>query len=198
MKTLNKQTWYYLILFSLLWGFLHIPIHEFGHAAGSWITGTPAYFSYAREIIPPGYKQSALSVAGGPLINLIISLIILIHLWRGGDPFIWFTLLFNMTMGRILQYAPRFSHIMAGNYPGFDETKLGVMMGIEPLWIYLILTALFLLVTLGTVLYLRRFSWKINLILVSTAVVLTAAMTLFGIFIVEKHLFPDQFQIQFG
>ncbi|MGA3371163.1 MAG: hypothetical protein ABSC48_05315 [Terracidiphilus sp.] len=196
---LSKRTdWLRFLAVSAVIGFFEIPIHEFGHVLGYRLLGVPATMSYAREILPPGEEQRFLGVAGGPLFTILVCYIAILLIYRRKWLTVAFPLAVIMSLDRIILYGMDWKQLLVlRRAPGMDETKMAVLLGWNPFFWYAALT---LLVLLAWVLILFRLRYGVvrNIALCAVPAILYVAMAAFGVFVVERHLFPEQFRIQFG
>ena len=166
----KPSDWIWFLVFSAVIGFFSIPIHELGHVLGYRLLGIRATMSYAREILPPGEPQRFLGVAGGPLFTQLLCCAALLLIYRKK----WLTLAFPlaviMSLDRIILYGMAWRQLLVlHRAPGMDETKMATLVGWNPFFWYAALTLFFFV-----------------------------AMAAFGVFVVERNLFPEQFRIQFG
>jgi hypothetical protein len=196
---LRKQSdWIWFLAFSAIIGFFSIPIHELGHVLGYRLLGIPATMSYAREILPPGQPQRFLGVAGGPLFTQLLCCVGLILIYRKKYLVAAFPLAVIMSLDRIILYGIHWRGLLVQHRaPGMDETKMATLLGLNPLFWYAALTLFFVLAWV-LIFFSLRYGMLRNIALCAVPVIFFVAMAAFGVFVVERHLFPEQFRIQFG
>ncbi|MBY8982656.1 MAG: hypothetical protein KGD57_06890 [Candidatus Lokiarchaeota archaeon] len=68
--------------FSLIIGFFMIPIHELGHVIFQFISGNPAWMTYAEEIPLTGYVDTPLGTLGGPLFSVLLAFLSVFFLYK--------------------------------------------------------------------------------------------------------------------
>ena len=194
----KPSDWIWFLVFSAVIGFLLLPIHELGHVLAYRMLGVPATMSYAREILPPGEPQRFLGVAGGPLFTQLLCCAALLLIYRKK----WLTLAFPlaviMSLDRIILYGMAWRQLLVlHRAPGMDETKMATLVGWNPFFWYAALTLFFFVAWVLVVLRLRYGAMR-NFLLCAVPVLFFVAMAAFGVFVVERNLFPEQFRIQFG
>ncbi|MFZ1083927.1 MAG: hypothetical protein WAN35_03045 [Terracidiphilus sp.] len=198
-KLLDKpSSWLWLLAISAVIGFFEIPIHELGHVLGYRLLGIPATMSYAREILPPGQAERFLGVSGGPLFTQLICCVALLLIYRGKWLSVAFPLAVIMSLDRVILYGTDWRQLLVlHRAPGMDETKMAVLLGWNPFFWYAALTLFFIL---AWILLLFRLHYGVlrNIALCAIPVIFYVAMAAFGVFVVERNLFPEQFRIQFG
>ncbi len=195
----DLSTWLWLLVCSAIIGFFAIPIHELGHVLGYRVLGITATMSYARESLPPGQPQRFLGVAGGPLLTQLLCCAALLLIYRKKWLVVAFPLAVIMSLDRIILYGRQWRQLLVLHRvsPGMDETKMAAFPGWNPFFWYVALTLFFIVVW---VLILRRLRYGVvrNVLLCAVPAVLFVAMASIGVFVVERHLFPEQFRMQFG
>lgn len=191
----NEQKKFSIKLFiiaSLSTGFLLIPIHEFGHVLFHWISGNPAWMSYARDNLFPGSEKTFLGSLGGPFLPLFLAVLSLIPLYKKKHMHLFYPIAILGPLDRLFFY-------IRGIVPS-DERNLSKFLNWpKPTWmiIFLIIEILILILVL---LSLRRnkFSLKMSIFIIIIPVISFIIMAIFGIFVIEQFIFPEQFKIQFG
>jgi len=189
LRTINFRT---LTVTSLIGGFFLIPVHELGHVVCDWITGHPAAMSYARDYLLSGGNTPFLGLLGGPLLPLIVSAVSVILIYRGIHLSVFYPLAVLGTLDRLLLY-------LSGNTPS-DERDLARAMG-WPMatFKYIFLGAeilLLALILLSLIRYKAGFK-RSGLILVIPVASFVIGGS-FGVFVVDRFLFPAQHRIEFG
>jgi hypothetical protein len=189
MRTISLKT---LTVTSLIAGFFLIPLHELGHVVCDWITGHPAAMSYARDHLLSGGKTPFLGLLGGPLFPLVMSAVSVILIYRGIHLSVSYPLAVLGTLDRLLLY-------LSGSTPS-DEIDLAqaiawpvasfkhIFLGAE-----ILLLALVLLSLIRYKVGIRR-SVLIFVIPLASFVICAS----FGVFVVDRYLFPEQHKIEFG
>jgi hypothetical protein len=194
----NSSDWTWFLAFSAIIGFFSIPIHELGHVLGYRLLGIPATMSYAREILPPGQPERFLGVAGGPLFTQLICCAALLLIYCRKWLVVAFPLAVIMSLDRIILYGIDWRRLLVQHrVPGMDETKMATLLGLNPFFWYAAFTLFFILAWI-LILYSLRFGVLRNIALCAVPMIFFMAMAAFGVFVVERHLFPEQFRIQFG
>ena len=181
-----------LTITSLIAGFLLIPLHELGHVVCDWITGHPAAMSYARDYLLSGGKTPFLGLLGGPLLPLILSTVSVILIYRGSHLSVSYPLAVLGTFDRLLLY-------LSGSTPS-DERELARAIGWPTTAFKQIFLAAEILVLVLVLLSLIRYKAGIRrsaLIFVIPLVSFVICAS-FGVFVVDRFLFPKQHKIEFG
>jgi len=181
-----------LIISSLIFGFFLIPTHEFGHVAGYWITGHPAAMSYARDYMLSEVEKPFLGLLGGPLLPLIISAISVGLIYMRVKVSSFYPLAILGSFDRLILY-------LFGVLPS-DEFDLAMKVGWNiHAFKYIFLSAeifLLALVLLSLVRY--KVGIKRSLLVFSIPLVSFVGTAAFGVFVVERFVFPVQYKLQFG
>lgn len=194
----KPSDWICFLFFSAVVGFFALPIHELGHVFGYRLLGIPATMSYAREMLPPGEPQRFLGVAGGPLFTQLVCSAALVLIHRNKWLTFAFPLAVIMSLDRIVLHGMQWQQLLVlRRAPGMDETKMASLLGWNPLFWYVAMT-LFFLLTWVLILLRLRYGLVKNILLCAVPVLFFVALAAFGVFVVERHLFPEQFRIQFG
>jgi len=177
---------------SLIAGFFLIPLHEVGHVICDWITGHPAAMSYARDYLLSGGQTPFLGLLGGPLLPLIVSAVSVVLIYRNIHLSVSYPVAVMGTLDRLLLY-------LSGSTPS-DERDLAqaiawpatsfkhIFLGAE-----LVLLALILLSLIRHRAGIRR---SVLILVIPLASFVVGAS--FGVFVVDRYLFPEQHRIEFG
>jgi len=154
--------------------------------------------SYARELLPAGQPQRLLGVAGGPLFTQLICYSGLLLIYRQKWLPFAFPLVLIMSLDRVILYVMQWRQLLVlHRAPGLDETRMATLLGWNPFFWYAALTLLFI-VAWVLLLFRLRYGLVRDLLLCAVPVLFFVAMAAFGVFVVERNLFPEQFRIQFG
>jgi hypothetical protein len=182
-----------MIITSLIFGFLLIPLHESGHVICHWITGNPEGMSYARDYLLGNSTHTFLGVLGGPLLPLLVSAIAVFLIYRSN---ITLSLLYPVA---ILGAIERLILYIALGLPS-DEKELADFMH----WSAHTFEYIFLsieLILIGFIVY-SFFRNKINLrmkiLCILIPIISFVIMAAFGVLVIERYVFPVQFHLQFG
>jgi hypothetical protein len=81
--------------------------------------------------------------------------------------------------------------------PGMDESRMATLLGVPPLFWYAVLTLAFVVAWVLIVRSLPYGRLK-SLLVCLIPVAMFVAGAAFGVFVVERLVFPEQFHIQFG
>jgi len=189
---LTKINFKKLTITSFVFGFFLIPIHELGHVICDWITGHPAAMSYARDRLLSGGQTPFLGLLGGPSLPIIVAAVAVVLIYLGKDLSLLYPVSIQGSIERLSQY-------VCGILPG-DEQDLAqlagwgkysfrnIFLGFEVLLLSLIVISFFK----------YRLGAKQSVAVVVIAVICVVVSAAFGICIVERFVFPQQFHIQFG
>jgi hypothetical protein len=195
----RTSDWAAVVGWAALIGFLAIPLHELGHVLGYRLVGIPATMSYAREIIPAGEPLRFLGVAGGPFLTQLVCYGALLLIYRRTWLSLTYPLAVVTSLDRVVLYATQWRQLLVWHRvsPGMDETRMATVLGVNRFVWYLVLTLLFV-VAWSLLLKSLRYGRLRSTVLCLIPVVMFIAMAAFGVFVVERYAFPDQFRIQFG
>ncbi|HTX19375.1 MAG TPA: hypothetical protein VMG34_12025 [Bacteroidota bacterium] len=177
---------------SLLFGFLLIPIHELGHVIGDWLTGHPAAMSYARDyLLGPGEKPF-LGILGGPLLPLLIALASIVQILRKTNLSFFYPLAILGSIDRLILY-------VAGMTPS-DERDMARMIGWSlNAFKYIFCSFEVAILALVVVSLVRaKLGPRVIILVFVVPLVCFVAGAAFGVLVIERYLFPQQFMIQFG
>jgi hypothetical protein len=181
-----------LTITSIIFGFLLIPIHESGHVICDWITGHPAAMSYARDYLLSGGTTPFLGLLGGPLLPLILSVVSVVFIYRRTRVSFFYPIAILGSFERLVLY-------LSGMLPS-DEKSLAVMVGWNIYafkYIFLCIeVSLLLLIIISLIRYKVGFKQAILVFVIPLLSFVVGAS--FGVFVVERYIFPVQFKIQFG
>ncbi len=181
-----------LTITSFVFGFFLVPIHEFGHVICDWIAGCPATMSYARDRLLSGGETPFLGLLGGPSLPIIVAAIAVVLIYRGGNLSLLYPVAIQGSIERLSQY-------VCGILPS-DEEDLARLAG----WSKYSFRNIFLgfevlLLTLIIISFFRhKLGAKQSVAVIVIAVICVVVSAAFGICIVERFVFPQQFHIQFG
>jgi hypothetical protein len=191
-KSVNVVSFKTLTFISILAGFLLIPFHEFGHVLGFWLTGHRAGMSYARAYLIPDGPEPFLGVLGGSSLPIILAAFSVLMIYRRWNLSVFYPL-------AILGSFERLAHYLAGWLPS-DEYNLARMMGWGThTFKYIFLSIEILLLLLVAVSFFRnRIKFKQAALIVLIPVVCFCVLSGFGLFVIERFIFSEQFKIQFG
>ncbi len=193
LRTLQNEVHFYpMIITSLLFGFLLIPLHEFGHVIFHWLTGNPEGMSYARDYLLGNGTHIFLGVLGGPLFPLLVSVIAVVLIYRSS---ISLSVLYPIA---ILGAFERLVLYLALGLPS-DEKELSDFLHWNRLsFEYVILSSE--IVLLAFVIY-SMFRYKINLkmkiLCILIPIISFVIMAAFGVLVIERFVFPAQYHLQF-
>lgn len=106
---------------------LAIEVHELGHRAVFWLTGTPARMGFQRvdPTVPVSHALWLWGKAGGPLVTLVLSLL-LVAVARRQRTFAWATAAFTQASLRLFPLAFDLSRAVRGAAPFSDEGELAL------------------------------------------------------------------------
>jgi hypothetical protein len=188
-QTINLKT---LTLASIVAGFFLIPLHEFGHVVGDWITGHPAAMSYARDYLLSGGKTPFFGLLGGPSLPIVLSAVAVFLIYRRWNLSVVYPV-------AILGSIERLSLYLAGMLPS-DERDLAKLMRWDAhTFKYIFLSAEIILLCLVVLSFARyRIGFKRSVLILLIPVICFVIGALFGVFVIERFVFPAQFKMQFG
>lgn len=191
-KSMNVVSFKALTFVSVFAGFFLIPFHEFGHVLGFWLTGHRAGMSYARAYLIPDGPEPFLGVLGGPSLPIILAAVSVLMIYRRWNLSVFYPL-------AILGSFERLAHYLTGRLPS-DEVMLANMMGWEiHTFKYIFLSIEILLLLLVAVSFFRnRIKFKQAVLIVLIPIICFCVLSGFGLFVIERFVFPEQFKIQFG
>lgn len=148
--------------------------------------------SYARDYLLGNGTYTFLGILGGPLLPIMFSTIAIVLMYKTKiDPSILFPIAVLGSIERMILY-------LAGLLPS-DERNLSeflqwdmnsfkyIFLSIEIILLSLILYFLFK----------YRIIWKMKILCLLIPVISFIVMAAFGVFVVERFVFPEQFNIQF-
>ena len=182
-----------LTVVSIAAGFLIIPFHEFGHMLGFWMTGHAASMSYARAYLPPDELEPFLAVLCGPTLPIIMAVVSIFMVYRKKHLSVFYPLAVIGSFDRLIFYVRRI-------LPS-DEYALAGAMGWEAhTFQYIFMSAEMLILALIALSFFRyRIRFKQAALIVLIPIICFFIFGgAFGIFVVERFVFPEQFRIQFG
>lgn len=189
----NGVQLYPMIMTSLLFGFLLIPLHELGHVIFHWLTGNPEGMSYARDYLLGNSTHTFLGVLGGPLLPLLVSMIAVVLIYRFS---ISLSILYPIA---ILGAFERLVLYIASGLPS-DEKELSDFLHWNRLsFEYIILSAE--IVLLAFVIYSMfryKISLKMKILCILIPIISFVIMAAFGVLVIERFVFPVQYHLQFG
>jgi hypothetical protein len=182
-----------LIITSLIFGFLLIPFHEFGHVIFHWLTGNPEAMSYARDYLLGNGHHTFLGVLGGPILPLLLSVAAVILIFKPSGSL---SILYPLA---ILGAFDRFVLYITMGLPS-DEKDLSDFLHWNSLAFEHIFLAVEIILYALIIYSMFRKRIKIKMMILSFVIPLISfvLMTAFGILIIEKYVFPVQFHLQFG
>ncbi len=198
----NKRLILYIAVSSLI-GFISIPIHEFGHVIGNFVTNIPTGMSYAREYTLNGQAESISGILGGPVLTVVLSYIGLLMIYRKRYLVFAYPFTIIMCVDRIYVYLWCFStmdikrYLELGGLFGMDERGAAERLNIDP-YTFFMLIQILELVVLIFIIYHLRFVLKKNLSIVLIPVIFTCIMRYIGINFIERNLFWEQYNHQFS
>jgi len=135
-----------------------IEVHEFGHRAVFWLTGTPARMGFQRvdPTVPVSHALWLWGKAGGPLVTLVLSAV-LVAVARRHRTFAWATAAFTQASLRLFPLAFDLARAVRGAAPFSDEGELALAVSTAvPVRVALVAIACAVFATL-TVLAARTF-----------------------------------------
>ncbi len=181
-----------LILTSVFGGFFLLPVHELGHVICHWLSGTPAGMSYAMDYLLKGGEKTFLGYLGGPLLPLLISAICVILIYIGkGNLSVLYPIAVIGAFDRMILY-------IQGDFPSDERMMAGILHWNDHAFIYIFLSfeiVLYLLIIISLFRY--KIKWIMKILCIVIPVAAFIGMALFGIYVVEKNIFPQQFKQQF-
>lgn len=181
------------LISSLLAGFLLIPVHEAGHVIFDWISGNPAGMSYARDYLLGNGKQTFLGELGGPLMPILIAIVSIIFIYKQKvNLSIVYPIAILGCMDRLILY-------ITGMLPSDERVLAGFMNWDAHVFMYIFLSLEIILLSLivNSFKYFHA-SVKMKVLCFLIPLISFIVMALFGVFIIEKNIFPAQFHLQFG
>ena len=190
--SLRKIDFRTLTITSLIAGFLLIPLHELGHVVCDWITGHPAAMSYARDYLLSGGKTPFLGLLGGPLLPLILSAVCVILIYRNIRLSVSYPLAVLGTLDRLLLY-------LSGGTPSDERELAQVIAWPVNAFKHIFLAAevfLLALVLLSLIRHKAGIRRSVLIFVIPLASFVVCAS--FGVFVVDRFLFPEQHKIEFG
>ncbi len=189
----NNVHLYPLIITSLLLGFLLIPLHELGHVILHWLTGNPEGMSYARDYLLGNSKHTFLGVLGGPLLPFLASAIAVVLIYRSK---ISLSILYPVA---ILGAIERLILYILLGLPSDEKDLADFLQWNSYTFEYIILSAEIIL--LGFIIYSlfrNKTNLRMKILCILIPVVSFVIMAAFGVLVIEKFVFPEQFHLQFG
>jgi hypothetical protein len=111
-----------------------IAVHELGHRAVFWLTGTPARMGFQRvdPTVPVSTALRLWGKAGGPLATLLLALVLL-GVARRRRSFPWATAAFTNASLRLLPLTVDVLRALRGGRPFSDEGDLVLALTAAPL-----------------------------------------------------------------
>ena len=140
---------------------LAIEVHELGHRAVFWLTGTPARMGFQRvdPTVPVSHALWLWGKAGGPLVTLVLAGV-LVAVARRHRTFGWATAAFTQASLRLFPLAFDLVRALRGTAPFSDEGELAfAVTPAGPVRVALVLLACAAFGTL-TVLAARAFPFR--------------------------------------
>jgi hypothetical protein len=182
-----------LIITSLIFGFLLIPLHEFGHVIFHWLTGNPEGMSYARDYLLGNGSHTFLGVLGGPLLPLITSSIAVILIYRSS---ISLSTLYPIA---ILGAFERLILYITLGLPS-DEKELSDFQHWNRFTFehIILLAEIILLAFVIYSMFKFKISLKMKILCILIPIISFIIMAAFGVFVIERFLFTEQYHLQFG
>ena len=169
-----------------------IPIHEFGHVIFHWLSGNPAWMSYARDNLFPDSEKTFLGYLGGPIFPLLLGSLCLIPIYKGIKLEIFYAMAILGPFERMILY-------ITGVIPSDERALAKILNWPEYSWLII-----FLVIEI-TLLFLFFYSLKVNkltlknkILVIIIPLVSFILMAILGVFIIERFIFPEQFKLQFG
>jgi hypothetical protein len=189
----NEVHLYPLTITSLLFGFLLIPLHEFGHVVFHWLTGNPEGMSYARDYLLGNATHTFLGVLGGPLFPLVVSAVVVFLIYRSS---ISLSILYPIA---ILGAFERLVLYIAVGLPSDEKDLSGFLRWDNFMFEYIILsTEIVLLAFIVYSMFKYKLSLKMRIACIVIPVVSFIIMAAFGALVIERLVFPVQYHLQFG
>lgn len=184
---------YSLTMTSLLFGFFLIPLHELGHVVLHWLTGNPEGMSYARDYLLGNHVHTFLGVLGGPLFPIIVSIIAVVLMYRSTLSLsILYPIAVLGAIERLILY------VLLG-LPS-DEKELSEFLSWHRLsFEYIFLFAeIILLGFILSLLFKNKANLKTKILCILIPLISFVIMAAFGVMVIERYIFPEQFHLQFG
>ena len=181
-----------LAIAACVFGFALVPVHELGHVTCDWLTGHPATMSYARDRLLSGAAPPFLGVLGGPLLPMGVAAVALVFIFRGTNLSLLYPVAIQASIERLALY-------LFGTLPS-DERDLAELAGWNPGAFRTIFLLLEISLLILVVVSMRRHKVgaKAALVIFGVAIGCLVASAVFGILVVERFVFPEQYRIQFG
>ena len=181
-----------LAIVSAICGFLIIPVHEFGHVVGDWITGHPAGMSYARDYLLNGGEKPFFGILSGPLLPLVFCVFAIIAICKRKNLAVSYPIAIIGSLDRLVFY-------LMGILPS-DERELANLAGWNSYSFEYIFctaeTAVLLLVVISMFRY--RLALRQGVLVFFIPIVSFVVGVAIGVYGVERLVFPSQFKLQFG
>ena len=189
----NEVHLYPLMITSLLFGFLLIPLHEFGHVVFHWLTGNPEGMSYARDYLLGNAAHTLLGVLGGPLIPLVVSAVVVFLIYRSSlSSSVLYPIAILGAFERLVLY------ITIG-LPSDERDLSGFLHWGNFMFEYIILSMeIVLLAFIVYSMFKYKFSLKTKIACIVIPVVSFVLMAAFGMLVIERLVFPVHYHLQFG
>lgn len=182
-----------LIFTSLIFGFLLVPLHEFGHVIFHWLTGNPEGMSYARDYLLGNAQHTFLGVLGGPLLPLLVSTAAVILIYRSN---------LNLSILYPIALLGAIERLILYVFMGLpsDEKDLADFLHWSPRsFEHIILCAeIVLLAFIIFSLFKNKVSLKMKILCIVIPIIAFVIMAAFGVMVVERYVFPIQYHLQFG
>ncbi len=182
-----------LIVASLIFGFLLIPLQEIGRVVLHWLTGNPEGMSYARDYLLGNGVHTFFGVLGGPLLPLLVSAAAVVLIYRSS---ISLSTLYPIAL---LGAVERLVSYVTMGLPS-DEFDLSMFLHWDGhMFKYIILGSEIIL--LGLIMYSMfrlKLKWQMQILCIVIPIVSFVVMAAFGVLVIERFLFPAQYHLQFG
>jgi hypothetical protein len=181
-----------LTIAAFSFGFVLIPVHELGHVICDRLTGHPATMSYARDRLLSGGETPFLGLLGGPLLPTVVAAVAIAFILKGTNVSVLYPVAIQASIERLALY-------VLGGVPS-DERDLARLAG----WNAHSFRSIFLVLEISllvlVVISMRRnkLGAKSTVLVFAIAVVCLVVSALFGVLVVERLVFPEQYRIQFG
>ena len=148
--------------------------------------------SYVRDYLLSGGRTPFLGLLGGPLLPLLVSAIAVVQIARRANVSVFLPVAILGAIDRLVLYA-------FGMLPS-DERDLAEAVGWNPYSFKYIFLSLELVLLLAVVIALM--TYKVGAKAAATIFVIPLVSffvgAAFGVFVIERFLFPVQYKIQFG
>ena len=189
----NKLHLYSLIATSLLFGFLLIPLHEFGHVIFHWFTGNSEGMSYARDFLIGNSVHTFWGILGGPLLPFLVSIVAIIMIYKSKMKL---SILYPIA---VLGAIERLILYITLGLPSDEKDLADFMHWNAYAFEYIILSAEIILI--GFILYSlfrNKINLKMKILCILIPLISFVIMAAFGVLVIERFVFPEQYHLQFG